>query len=133
MSSGRKRRDEEEHGAGRDGAKHRKHHRYKGRARRCKVTWQEESRTERDDSEGHLIMHIGSTLGYDHRCAAPAPDSNGPDRVVKFLGEGTFGKVVECYDRDSTAKRVYAVKVIKSVEKYRCASATFTCARLVYS
>lgn len=40
--------------------------------------------------------------------------------VVRLLGQGTFGKVVEAYDRN-TNKR-YAIKIIRSVQKYRDAS-----------
>ena len=43
-----------------------------------------------------------------------------PDRVVRKLGEGTFGKVVEAVDR--TTKKSYAVKIIRAVQKYRDAS-----------
>ncbi len=32
------------------------------------------------------------------------------------MGEGTFGKVVECWDRDS--KRFVAIKVVRAIEKY---------------
>ena len=42
------------------------------------------------------------------------------DRVVKKLGEGTFGKVVEAVDRNT--KKSYAVKIIRAVQKYRDAS-----------
>lgn len=42
------------------------------------------------------------------------------DRVVRKLGEGTFGKVVEATDR--ITKKSYAVKIIRAVQKYRDAS-----------
>ncbi|KAG0343358.1 dual specificity protein kinase kns1 [Podila humilis] len=41
---------------------------------------------------------------------------------MRLLGQGTFGKVVECYDRD-TGERV-AIKIIRAVQKYRDASKT---------
>lgn len=42
------------------------------------------------------------------------------DEIRRLLGQGTFGKVVEAYDRK---KRTYcAVKIIRSVQKYRDAS-----------
>ena len=42
------------------------------------------------------------------------------DRVVRKLGEGTFGKVVEAVDQ--VTKKPYAVKIIRAVQKYRDAS-----------
>ncbi len=75
---------------------------------------------DRDDKDGHFIMHGGDTLGYDHRCLCiHASAAHNVDRIVKLLGEGTFGKVVECYDRDSAKRHVFAIKFIKSIEKYR--------------
>jgi dual-specificity kinase len=43
-----------------------------------------------------------------------------PDKIIKLLGQGTFGKVVEAWDRENNTK--CAVKVIRSVQKYRDAS-----------
>lgn len=43
------------------------------------------------------------------------------DEIVRELGEGTFGKVVECRDRKRSDASV-ALKVIKNVEKYRDAA-----------
>lgn len=37
------------------------------------------------------------------------------DKIVKLLGEGTFGKVLECVDQDSRSN--VAVKVIKNIQK----------------
>ncbi|ESN92091.1 hypothetical protein HELRODRAFT_89924, partial [Helobdella robusta] len=58
----------------------------------------------KDDSEGHLIYKLKDVL---------------MDRfeIISTLGEGTFGKVVECKDR-SSGDRV-ALKIIKNVDKYR--------------
>lgn len=39
------------------------------------------------------------------------------DRVSKLLGNGTFGKVV--YASDSTSKEPVAIKIVRSVPKYR--------------
>ncbi|EDO33758.1 predicted protein [Nematostella vectensis] len=60
--------------------------------------------TSRDDEDGHLIYHKGDQLHsrYEVHC---------------LLGEGTFGKVLECYDKKTGD--VVAVKVIKNIEKYR--------------
>ena len=42
------------------------------------------------------------------------------DQVNRLLGQGTFGKVVEAYDRRTRSK--CAIKIIRSVQKYRDAS-----------
>jgi dual-specificity kinase len=40
--------------------------------------------------------------------------------MMRLLGQGTFGKVVECYDR---VKRTFcAIKIIRAIPKYRDAS-----------
>lgn len=36
------------------------------------------------------------------------------------LGQGTFGKVVECYDRET--HKYVAIKIIRAIQKYRDAS-----------
>lgn len=42
------------------------------------------------------------------------------DKITRLLGQGTFGKVVEAYDRYKNTS--CAIKVIRSVQKYRDAS-----------
>lgn len=42
------------------------------------------------------------------------------DQVSRLLGQGTFGKVVEAYDRRLRTR--CAIKIIRSVQKYRDAS-----------
>ena len=42
------------------------------------------------------------------------------DKIIRLLGQGTFGKVVQCYDRQEA--RYCAVKIIRAVQKYRDAS-----------
>ena len=42
------------------------------------------------------------------------------DKIIRLLGQGTFGKVVQCYDRQE--QRYCAVKIIRAVQKYRDAS-----------
>ena len=39
------------------------------------------------------------------------------DKILSLMGEGTFGRVLECWDRKK--KLTVAVKVIRSVPKYR--------------
>lgn len=60
-----------------------------------------------DDEDGHYIV---------------VPDADLTDRyqLVKLLGQGTFGKVVQARDRRS--KKLVAIKIIRSVQKYRDAS-----------
>ncbi|KAF7632783.1 Protein kinase domain-containing protein [Meloidogyne graminicola] len=65
-----------------------------------------------DDKEGHLIYYNGQTI--DSRF-----------EIVKTLGEGTFGKVVQVKDlrRNDGRKSIpKALKIIKNVSKYRDAA-----------
>ncbi|KAE8589132.1 hypothetical protein XENTR_v10022898 [Xenopus tropicalis] len=58
-----------------------------------------------DDVEGHLIYHSGDWLQERYE-------------IVSTLGEGTFGRVVQCVDHRRGGARV-ALKIIKNVEKYK--------------
>jgi dual-specificity kinase len=40
--------------------------------------------------------------------------------MIKLLGQGTFGKVVQA--RDKLSNKLVAIKIIRSVQKYREAS-----------
>jgi dual-specificity kinase len=42
------------------------------------------------------------------------------DQISRLLGQGTFGKVVEAYDKRKRTR--CAIKIIRSVQKYRDAS-----------
>eukprot|EP01018_Ginkgo_biloba_P024163 Gb_40905 [translate_table: standard] len=42
------------------------------------------------------------------------------DKILSKMGEGTFGRVLECWDRE--AKEFVAVKVVRSIQKYRDAA-----------
>lgn len=42
------------------------------------------------------------------------------DSIIKLLGQGTFGKVVEAYDKQRRNR--CAIKIIRSIQKYRDAS-----------
>ena len=57
-----------------------------------------------DDEEGHLIYKVGDVLQAKYEIKAD-------------LGEGTFGKVVQVYDKFS--HNTVALKIIKNVQKYR--------------
>jgi len=67
-----------------------------------------------DDADGHLVYKLGDGL-------YPQPGiPNGRYKILSELGEGTFGKVVECWDRRERLR--VAVKVVRSVAKYRQAA-----------
>ncbi|KAF7548415.1 hypothetical protein G7Z17_g7074 [Cylindrodendrum hubeiense] len=58
-----------------------------------------------DDDDGHYIV---------------VPDADLTNKIRKLLGQGTFGKVVQALD--GKTNEVVAVKVIRSVQKYRDAA-----------
>ena len=57
-----------------------------------------------DDKDGHYIIKLGDSLLPRYK-------------ILKVIGEGTFGKVTQCWDR--TEKKYVAIKIIKSIPKYR--------------
>ncbi|CAG9463093.1 unnamed protein product [Pedinophyceae sp. YPF-701] len=60
-----------------------------------------------DDRDGHLKV-------------APGDNLSSRFKVLSQMGEGTFGRVMECWDRE---RRAYcAIKIIRNVEKYRHAA-----------
>jgi dual-specificity kinase len=60
-----------------------------------------------DDQDGHFFFHTGENFTPRFK-------------IMRKVGEGTFGRVVECWDR---VRRDYvAVKVIRNVQKYRDAA-----------
>ncbi|KAL9100950.1 MAG: hypothetical protein Q9163_003735 [Psora crenata] len=60
-----------------------------------------------DDEDGHFIVICESMIGDRYK-------------ITRLLGQGTFGKVVEATDRRNGAR--VAIKIIRSVQKYRDAS-----------
>ncbi|XP_074858239.1 dual specificity protein kinase CLK1 [Carettochelys insculpta] len=62
------------------------------------------SRSVEDDEEGHLICQSGDVL-------------NARYEIIGTLGEGAFGKVVECIDHKAEGRHV-AVKIVKNVDRY---------------
>jgi dual-specificity kinase len=60
-----------------------------------------------DDDDGHYIVNDHALLTEKYE-------------IVRLLGQGTFGKVVEAIDRERGSR--VAIKVIRSVPKYRDAS-----------
>ncbi|GAB0193960.1 dual specificity protein kinase CLK3 [Grus japonensis] len=87
------------------------HHCRKRRTRSCSSASSrsqqssKRSRSVEDDKEGHLVCRIGDWLQERYE-------------IVGSLGEGTFGKVVECVDH-ARGKSQVALKIIKNVGKYR--------------
>ncbi|KAK2532131.1 Clk1 [Columba livia] len=62
------------------------------------------SRSVEDDEEGHLVCQSGDVLSARYE-------------IVATLGEGAFGKVVECIDHRAEGRHV-AVKIVKNVARY---------------
>ena len=60
-----------------------------------------------DSKDGHLQYELGESITPVYKILAP-------------LGEGTFGRVLECWDRKS--RSYCAVKIIRNVQKYRDAA-----------
>mmetsp|Transcript_45849 Transcript_45849/g.115463 ORF Transcript_45849/g.115463 Transcript_45849/m.115463 type:complete len:383 (+) Transcript_45849:305-1453(+) len=62
-----------------------------------------------DDEHGHLVIHPSEDLGERYQ-------------IISVLGEGTFAKVIECFDR---RREIYvAIKIVKNVPRYRDAAET---------
>ncbi|KAM7459406.1 hypothetical protein LguiA_036400 [Lonicera macranthoides] len=60
-----------------------------------------------DDREGHYMFNLGENLTPRYK-------------ILSKMGEGTFGRVLECWDRQT--REYVAVKVIRSIRKYRDAA-----------
>jgi len=81
-----------------------------------------------DDDDGHYVVVPEADLtdrckSHSIRLLAYLPTTitdTHPDQILKLLGQGTFGKVVEAFDRKKGSR--CAIKVIRSVQKYRDAS-----------
>lgn len=79
-----------------------------------------------DDADGHYIVNPDTDLtprcmsSFSFFSCYTGVFLTVLDLITKLLGQGTFGKVVEAYDRDKRTK--CAIKVIRSVQKYRDAS-----------
>ncbi|KAG2641895.1 hypothetical protein PVAP13_2KG219000 [Panicum virgatum] len=57
----------------------------------------------KDDKDGHYIFAVGENLTSRYK-------------IYKKIGEGTFGQVLECWDRER--KEMVAIKIVRSVKKY---------------
>jgi dual-specificity kinase len=60
-----------------------------------------------DDKDGHYVFAVGDNLTSRYRINAK-------------MGEGTFGQVLECWDRER--KEMVAIKIIRGIKKYRDAA-----------
>ncbi|CAK7353394.1 unnamed protein product [Dovyalis caffra] len=60
-----------------------------------------------DDREGHYIFNLGENITPRYK-------------ILSKMGEGTFGRVLECWDRET--REYVAIKVVRSIRKYRDAA-----------
>ncbi|KAL3844145.1 hypothetical protein ACJIZ3_001548 [Penstemon smallii] len=60
-----------------------------------------------DDREGHYVFSLGENLTPRYK-------------ILGKMGEGTFGRVLECWDRQT--REHVAIKVVRSISKYRDAA-----------
>ncbi|KHN10453.1 Serine/threonine-protein kinase AFC2-like protein [Glycine soja] len=57
-----------------------------------------------DDKDGHYMFTLGENLTSRYK-------------IHSKMGEGTFGQVLECWDRER--KEMVAVKIVRGIKKYR--------------
>ncbi|XP_020576875.1 serine/threonine-protein kinase AFC2-like isoform X3 [Phalaenopsis equestris] len=69
----------------------------KGVARNASPPWRE------DDKDGHYMFDLGENLTSRYK-------------IYSKMGEGTFGQVLECWDRE--AKEMVAIKIVRGIKKY---------------
>ncbi|KAH1056704.1 hypothetical protein J1N35_034769 [Gossypium stocksii] len=60
-----------------------------------------------DDHDGHYVFNLGENLTPRYK-------------ILSKMGEGTFGRVLECWDRQ-TGEYV-AIKIVRSIRKYHDAA-----------
>eukprot|EP00252_Welwitschia_mirabilis_P008503 TRINITY_DN2039_c0_g1_i1.p1 TRINITY_DN2039_c0_g1~~TRINITY_DN2039_c0_g1_i1.p1 ORF type:complete len:400 (+),score=43.34 TRINITY_DN2039_c0_g1_i1:406-1605(+) len=60
-----------------------------------------------DDKDGHYVFALGENLTPRYK-------------ILNKMGEGTFGQVLECWDRQ--ARDFVAIKIVRSLERYRDAA-----------
>ncbi|KAK1270871.1 Serine/threonine-protein kinase AFC2 [Acorus gramineus] len=70
----------------------------KGTARNGSPPWRD------DDKDGHYMFALGENLTSRYK-------------IHSKMGEGTFGQVLECWDRER--KEMVAIKIVRSIKKYR--------------
>lgn len=57
-----------------------------------------------DDKDGHYMFELGENLTSRYK-------------IHGKMGEGTFGQVLECWDRER--KEMVAIKIVRGIKKYR--------------
>jgi len=57
-----------------------------------------------DDKDGHYMFELGENLTPQYK-------------ILSKMGQGTFGQVLECWDRKS--KDLVAIKIVRGLKKYR--------------
>ncbi|KAF7838242.1 serine/threonine-protein kinase AFC2 isoform X1 [Senna tora] len=70
----------------------------KGVARNGSPPWRD------DDKDGHYMFALGENLTSRYK-------------IHSKMGEGTFGQVLECWDRER--KEMVAIKIVRGIKKYR--------------
>ncbi|KAJ7945800.1 Kinase AFC1 [Quillaja saponaria] len=70
----------------------------KGVARNGSPPWRD------DDKDGHYMFAVGDNLTSRYK-------------IHNKMGEGTFGQVLECWDRER--KEMVAIKIVRGIKKYR--------------
>ncbi|KAI4345290.1 hypothetical protein L6164_012426 [Bauhinia variegata] len=70
----------------------------KGLAEKGSPPWRD------DDKDGHYMFALGENLTSRYK-------------ILRKIGEGTFGQVLECWDREM--REPVAIKVVRSIKKYR--------------
>ncbi|GBG63154.1 hypothetical protein CBR_g36923 [Chara braunii] len=80
---------------------HQQNHHHQNGARGASAPWRE------DDKDGHFVYELAENLTPRYK-------------ILSKMGEGTFGRVLECWDREK--QEFVAVKVIRNVPKYRDAA-----------
>ncbi|TMX01341.1 hypothetical protein EJD97_024670 [Solanum chilense] len=60
-----------------------------------------------DDKDGHFVFELGENLTPRYK-------------IHSKMGEGTFGQVLECWDRER--KEMVAIKIVRGMKKYRDAA-----------
>ncbi|KAK9277354.1 hypothetical protein L1049_006896 [Liquidambar formosana] len=70
----------------------------KGLAQKGSPPWRD------DDKDGHYMFAVGENLTSRYK-------------IHRKIGEGTFGQVLECWDRET--KEMVAIKIVRGIKKYR--------------
>ncbi|KAG1665923.1 hypothetical protein FOA52_004512 [Chlamydomonas sp. UWO 241] len=60
-----------------------------------------------DDNDGHYAYDLGENLSSRYK-------------ILSKIGEGTFGRVLECWDRQQ--REYVAIKIVRNIDKYRHAA-----------